>query len=413
MAAKNMPFPLSVRIQHDSDSQMPLHLVVPGLTPPVTPTVEDDDSLSGSVATIYSGSSSPFLSPVEGNFKDVPVEDRAVSTFDSFTDELEYHCDARGRPLEFGRGVWSVVYKASPCQPSNAYPLTPPSSPAVKAHTVAVKSPARRDANSVLDAEALALTRVSRVAGSENHVVPFQGYIADSHSIVMSAVPLALSTYIEEKAATALKNRTTRTMFEPIQGMAQWHDLAKKLITGLSWLHDGPRMVHGDIKPHNILLRARSSSDDAESDHFPYEPLFADFSSAHPIASASSPEESMGTALTALTPPFTAPELLSVSSLTSPDVAPTPESDVFSLAVTLLAAATGDLLLYPGTSHIQRLAMAREGHRVIEFARSGPNGSRVPRNGIVEQIIKPAIAKDPSQRIKPDEWVTLVQSIAI
>ncbi|PWY68574.1 kinase-like protein [Aspergillus sclerotioniger CBS 115572] len=411
MAAKHMPFPLSVRTQHDSDTQIPLHLVVPGLTPPVTPTV-DDESLSGSVATLYSGGSSPSLSPVDGKFKDVDVEDQAVSTFDSFTDELEYHCDARGRLVEFGRGVWSVVYKASPCEPLNAYPLTPPSSPAVKTPTVAVKSPARRDAHPVLDAEALALTRVSRVAGSENHVVPFQGYIADSHSIIMSAVPLALSTYIEEKAAMALKNRTTRTMFEPVQGMAQWHDLAKKLITGLSWLHDGPRMVHGDIKPHNILLRA-SSSDDSEFDHFPYDPLFADFSSAHPIVSPSSPEGSMGTALTALTPPFTAPELLSVSSLTSPDVAPTPESDVFSLAVTLLAAATGDLLLYPGTSHIQRLAMAREGHRVIEFARSGPNGSRVPRNGIVEQIIKPAIAKDPSQRIKPDEWVTLVKSITI
>ena len=94
-------------------------------------------------------------------------------------------------------------------------------------------------------------------------------------------------------------------------------------------------------------------------------------------------------------------------------MAPTPESDVFSLAVTLLAAATGDLLLYPGANHFQRLAMAREGHRVIEFARSGPNGSRIPRNGIVEQIIKPAIVKEPSQRIKPADWVNLIESISI
>lgn len=412
MTPTHLPFPLSVRTQHDTDTRAPPLLVVPGLTPPVTPTV-DDESLSGSVATLHSGASSPFLSPVEGKFRDVDAEDRTVSTSDSFTDELEYHKDPKGRPVEYGRGLWSVVYKATPCEPSKPYLLTPPSSPAVKARTVAVKSPARRDAHSILDAEALALTRVSRVAGSQNHVVPFKGYIADSHSIVMSAVPLALSTYIEEKAAVALQNKTTKTMFEPIQGMTQWYDLAKKLITGLCWLHDGPQMVHGDIKPHNILLRARSNDDDLESDHFPYEPLFADFSSAHPISNSSSPESSLGTALTALTPPFTAPELLCVSSLKSPDVAPTPESDVFSLAVTLLAAATGDLLLYPGANHFQRLAMAREGHRVIEFARSGPNGSRIPRNGIVEQIIKPAILKDPSQRIKPAEWVNLVESITI
>nr|XP_001400375.2 protein kinase domain-containing protein [Aspergillus niger CBS 513.88] len=398
MTPTHMPFPLSVRTQHDTDTRAPPLLVVPGLTPPVTPTV-DDESLSGSVATLHSGASSPFLSPIEGKLKDVDAEDRTVSTSDSFTDELEYHTDPRGQPVEFGRGLWSVVYKATPCESSKPYLLTPPSSPAVKARTVAVKSPARRDAHSILDAESARLDP--------------GGYIADSHSIVMSAVPLALSTYIEEQAAVALQNKTTRTMFEPIQGMTQWHDLAKKLITGLCWLHDGPQMVHGDVKPHNILLRARSSGDDLESDHFPYEPLFADFSSAHPISNPSSPESSLGTALTALTPPFTAPELLRVSSLKSPDVAPTPESDVFSLAVTLLAAATGDLLLYPGANHFQRLAMAREGHRVIEFARSGPNGSRIPRNGIVEQIIKPAIVKEPSQRIKPADWVNLIESISI
>ncbi|PYH89853.1 kinase-like protein [Aspergillus ellipticus CBS 707.79] len=410
MTAAHMPVRLSVCTQPDSNAQALHPTVLPGLSPPVTPTV-DDDSLSGSVVTLNSSASSPFLSPVEANSKDADGDDR---TSRSFTDELEYHCDVKGRPVEFGRGVWSVVYKASSCEASKPYLLTPPSSPAFKGPTVAVKSPSRRDAHRVLDAEALTLTRVSRVAGSENHVVPFQGYIADSHSIVMSAVPLALSTYIEEKATLARKNISTKTMFEPVQGVSQWHDLAKKLITGLYWLHNGPQMVHGDIKPHNILLRARSSaSDDSESEHFPYEPLFADFSSAHPIASASSPEKNMGTALTALTPPFAAPELLCVSSLTSPDAAPTPESDVFSLAVTLLAAATGDLLLYPGASNFQRLAMAREGHRVIEFARSGPSGSRIPRNGIVEQILKPAITKDPNQRIKPDEWVKLVESIQI
>ncbi|RAL12251.1 protein kinase domain-containing protein [Aspergillus homomorphus CBS 101889] len=407
MAITHMPIRLSVRTQHESD-QTPYSTVLPGLTPPVTPTI-DDDNLSGSEVTVHSNPSSPFLSPVDAKPEKLDTD---VSESKLFTDDLEYHYDPKGRPVEFGRGVWSVVYKATSSPAAKSGLLTPPSSPAAKGRVVAVKSPVRRDAHSVLDAEARALTRISRVAGAEHHVVPFHGYISESHSIVMSAVPLALSTYIQDTAAIAQKNRSTQTMFDPVQGRAQWHVLAEKLIAGLAWLHRGPQMVHGDIKPHNILLRLRSPGQelDLESDSFPYEPLFADFSSAHPIASPSSPAQCMGTALTALTPPFAAPELLCVSSLTSPDVAPTPESDVFSLAVSLLAAATGDLLLYPGASNLQRLAMAREGHRVIDFARSGPNGSRVPRAGVVEQIIKPAIAKDPSQRIHPDDWLHLAQT---
>jgi serine/threonine protein kinase len=229
----------------------------------------------------------------------------------------------------------------------------------------------------------------------------------------MSAVPLSLSTYIEEKADLAQKHKSTRTMFDPVQGMAQWQDLAKKLVTSLSWLHNNCQILHGDIKPHNILLRSRPAKNDPEVDGFPVEPLFADFSSAHNITGSSlSAEKGTGTSLTALTPPFAAPELLSISSLTSPGTSPTPASDVFSLAVTLLAASTGDLLLYPGASNMQRLAMAREGHRVIDFARSGPNGSRVPRNGSVEQVIKPAVVKDPSERILPEQWVELVTSMA-
>ncbi|OJJ99433.1 hypothetical protein ASPACDRAFT_79345 [Aspergillus aculeatus ATCC 16872] len=410
MAITHMPVRLSVCTQPEYE-HTPHSSVLRGLTPPVTPTI-DDDSLSGSEVTVHSNTSSPFLSPVDAKPEKLNEE---ISDTKHFTDDLEYHYDPRGRPVEFGRGVWSVVYKASSSPAVKSGLLTPPSSPAVKGRVVAVKSPVRRDAHSVLDAEARALTRISRVAGAENHAVPFHGYISESHSIVMSAVPLALSTYIQDKAAIAQKTRSTQTMFNPVQGMAHWHVLAEKLIAGLAWLHSGPQMVHGDIKPHNILLRLRSPSGqdlDLESDSFPYEPLFADFSSAHPIASPSSPEQcSMGTALTALTPPFAAPELLCVSSLTSPDVAPTPESDVFSLAVSLLAAATGDLLLYPGASNLQRLAMAREGHRVIDFARSGPNGSRVPRAGVVEQMIQPAIAKDPSQRIHPDDWLHLTESV--
>ncbi|KAI9045544.1 protein kinase domain-containing protein [Aspergillus affinis] len=402
-----MPSRLSIRTTNHEDhtSQVSPSKGVSDLTPPVTPT-------AGNGKAGGKNYSATLLSPVETKSQAVDADIRSVSEPLQYSDDLEYHYDPKGRPVEFGSGVWSIVYEASSRPRLSSSLITPPSSPMAGGHLVAVKSPARRDARQVLDAEALTLTRLSMMPGSEAHVIPFHGYIAKSHSIVMSAVPLSFSSYIEEKAVAAKKHLSTKTMFGPIQGLTQWHDLAERLITGLHWLHTEPKIIHGDIKPHNILLQPQSDHLDSTPDKFPFDPLFADFSSAHNIAGPSlSAEKHTGTSLTALTPPFAAPELLSVSSLTSPDSAPTTASDVFSLAVTLLAAATGDLLLYPGTSNMQRLAMAREGHQVIEFARSGPNGARIPHKGIVEQIIKPAITKDPAQRISPGEWLKLVQSL--
>ncbi|GIC86805.1 protein kinase domain-containing protein [Aspergillus udagawae] len=403
MAAPNMPIRLSVHTgtQDGKHPQLPKGSQP---TPPITPTIGHDSSSPG--ADTPSRSVSP-VSFSGGHLHDIlPSDLQTVTAPRKFSDDLEFQYDSKGRKFEFGRGVWSVVYMASSRASSTPAALSPPGSPASGSRVVAVKMPGRRDAPPVLDTEALALTRLSMVPGCENHIVPFHGYIADSHAIVMGAVPLALSTYIEEKASAAKKHISTSTMFDPVQGMAEWHGLAKKLVAGLAWLHKGAQMVHGDIKPYNFLLRPRPIANDSDSDEFPFEPLFADFSSAHPIGDCDSATK--GTALTALTPPFTAPELLSISALKSPDVVPTPASDVFSLAVTLLAAATGDLLLYPGTNSMQRLAMAREGHQVIDFARSGQSGARIPRKGIVERIIKPAIAKDPPQRIDPADWLGLV-----
>ncbi|KAL5337310.1 kinase-like domain-containing protein [Aspergillus crustosus] len=374
-----------------------------GLTPPVTPTIDDNVSELGT-SFLSSGSSNNILSPVVAETR-LGIKTVAVSSPPHFLDELEYLHDEKGRRIKYGSGAWSDVYMAevSPRTSHSTRPITPPSSPKPSSRVVAVKSPGRRDARAVLHAEALALTRASSVPDSELYIVPFHGYISDSGSIVMSAIPYALSTHIEEKAVFARENLSTRTMLDPVQGMSQWHDLAKKLIAALSWLHSSAQIVHGDIKPHNILLRPSGSLENADSSEFSYEPLFADFSSSHPISASEKPT---GTALSAVTPPYTAPELL--RSLSLPDTVLTPDSDVFSLAATLLAAAIGDLHIYSGFNATQRLLRAKEGHRVIEFARDGDCGARVPRNGTVEKILRPAVAKDPVERIAPSAWLSLV-----
>ncbi|KAH8693997.1 kinase-like domain-containing protein, partial [Talaromyces proteolyticus] len=321
-----------------------------------------------------------------------------------FSFDLEVEQDSNGRYVEFGRGVWSAVYKAKTRWIPHSSLLTPPPSPATPSRVLAVKTPLRRDAAPVLAAEARILTRLAATAQADQHVVPFHGFVPASCSLVMSAIPLALSSHIEETALLAKQNFSTRTMLEPVLTMPAWKDLAAQLITGLDWLHTQAGVVHGDIKPHNILLLLRRRPDaDPSTSSFQYSALFADFSSAHDIHLNSNNNGSTA-ALSAVTPPFAAPELMTVAAMKSSSPLSTPSSDVFSLALTLLAAATGDLLLYPGTSGMQRLAMAREGYRVLDFVRAGPHASRIPRGGVVESVVVPAVVRDARERVTAGEW---------
>lgn len=406
MTPSNVPLRLSVTTAHD-DKSISLQTPTSGstLTPPVTPIAKE---LSDAERSIPSPLEEKALEQTTVQVK------RNINTPLCFTNEVEICRDGEDRPVEFGRGAWSIVYKSRSTLNATTTPLhTPPSSPVTISRVVAVKAPLRRDARKVLQAEALTLTRLNLTPGFEQHVVPFHGFIPDSDALVMSAVPLALSTYIEDQADLRKKQLSTATMFDPVQGPESWRDMARKLITSLAWLHDTAGIIHGDIKPHNVLLRLITTDEPGiEAGAFPYEPLLADFSSAFNIptdATLTTPDTNQAS-MSAFTPPFTAPELLSLASLKSGDVAPTPSSDVFSLAATLLAAATGDLLLYPGSNNMQRLAMAREGHRILEFARAGSNGCRVPRNGFVEKLVQPAVSKDPAQRILTRDWVALASS---
>ncbi|KAK5790430.1 hypothetical protein VI817_007717 [Penicillium citrinum] len=369
------------------------------LTPPVTPIGKEG---SGRITT-------PLSEPSED--RSTTLIKRNITTPIRFTDDLEPSLDERGRLIEFGEGVWSKVYKAH-WIPTTSTPLnTPPSSPITANKVVAVKTCRRGDAAPILQAEALILTRLTLTPGHERHIVPFHGYHPETQSIVMSAVPLALSTYIEEQANLARNTPiSTATMFDPFLGPAPWKDLARKLISTLGWLHHDAGIMHGDVKPHSILLQP-IETDNASSHPFRYEPLLADFSAAMTISSSTENEKESEKVLSSFTAPFSAPEVLKALRPGSGNPPPTPASDIFSMAATLLAAATGDVLLYPGCDFRRRNLMAGEGHQIVDFIRSFGNGARVPRNGFVERLVKPAVVKDPERRISAVDWMVLAEEV--
>jgi serine/threonine protein kinase len=175
--------------------------------------------------------------------------------------------------------------------------------------------------------------------------------------------------------------------------------LADKLITALSWLHNTAEVVHGDIKPGNILLSPNRSCAD-----FAFDPLLIDFSSSHIISST---PPTLNT-LSAVTREYTAPELLSPSVLSDPSATATTASDVFSLAVTLIVAATGDLTVYDGNLW-QRTSMAKQGWNILEFVRNGEGGMKVRQGGMVERVAEAAVRKIEGGRIGALEWRGLVR----
>lgn len=301
---------------------------------------------------------------------------------------------------EYGRGAWSIVYRAFQCSESEPFPpalLTPPTSPIITStptnnvkRILAIKAPSRRDAHKVLDSEARILTYLHASPLAENYLVPFHGYDGPAHRIIMSPVPLSLESHAKIAAITARANFSTRTMFDPVIGTSQWAHLATHLIAGLDFLHS-KSCVHGDIKPANILLHPSSDPDNPDA----YTPLYADFSSSSVTASTSSPEQ-----VSALTPDYTSPELL--LSLSNGQAFITPTSDVYALAVTLIMAATGESPYSGARMEVQKLSMCRQG-KPLDFARNGEQGSRILKNREVNKALEGA-AKGSETRWSVAEW---------
>ncbi|OAP58892.1 hypothetical protein AYL99_06189 [Fonsecaea erecta] len=386
------------------------------LTPPTSPRQSRSSSNISELATPISAPVTP--SPAGSTWKSKearldPIKTDAVgqsispeTSVPECPFDVEILKDECGRDAVFGTGAWSTVFKATthPKPRTVSGSLTPPLSPAFATPVlVAVKKPARRDAVSILKSEANVLTYLHTIPNSDSYVVPFYGTV-DHTSLVLEAIPFSLGDHIRQCAAVAAQNVSTWTMTDPVLGSsAKWFHLARQLISALVWLHNDARVVHGDIKPGNILLtRVQGSGTDIS-----FQPIFADFSSAQRLDT----EDTTTNTLSAITREYTAPELLNSKVLRDPTSTATPASDVFSMAITLLVAATGQMLVYPG-SVFQRQAMATQGWMVLNYARNSEQGSRVPRFGLVERVLERAVLKADLGRVSAQEWLGIVETIA-
>ncbi|KAI9892016.1 MAG: hypothetical protein M1814_002211 [Vezdaea aestivalis] len=327
---------------------------------------------------------------------------------------LSYDVCRPDQPSEYGRGAWSVVRPATIIRvPSNQFPdtLTPPSGSFSSEKLVAVKSPLHYEAVEVIAHEARILTYLQTTSlqsqtRASRFVVDFLGYNDTTKSLALESLPLTLLDFSNSSLAVCKRTLSTATMFSPVVGDSQWLHFAKRLVQGLNFLHTH-NIIHGDIKPQNILLRRQQYNgsdpfvDQEQSSSTLFDPVFCDFSSSHFLQTGV-----QGPLISAVTTTFTAPELLNAMSHhhTGPPAVADTFSDIYSLGVTLITPAIGTGVYDQMSNNIQRMSCAREG-RAIDFARGGDQASRIMKRSLVSKALISATSKKPCDRPSVGEWL--------
>lgn len=227
-------------------------------------------------------------------------------------------------------------------------------------------------------------------------VIPFYGFDKATTSLLLPAYPLTLESFVKasHNFINSEQNISLSTLRCPVVKMRQWLFLAKKLCEGFVALKE-KRVVHGDVKWGNVLLREYILSPEEKKiwgnndEKKLYEPLIVDFSSSHV-------EPAEPKAISALTVAFCAPELLDawLSPVESTAPIPTFSSDLYSMALTLLTAAIGSDPYSIRTATDARKGMWVKCGDPVGFVRSGDErGLRVRKGEVVDTCLAECFGK--------------------
>lgn len=276
-------------------------------------------------------------------------------------------------------GQWCEVYCASPRRRSGFHnvhrrrsdsgvaELGSPSTsrPHQDGSLVAIKSPNSVLARSVLESEAKILSYLSDIPGARDSVVSFLGFDPTTWSLVLEYAPRTLEIFCHPSGLD----------------VAALRQVSQQLVSGLSFLH-AANVIHGDIKPSNILLRENLTSAQL---------IYCDFSSSWFDSPSSEMPESAGTY------EYMAPEEIKVDSMS------TKASDVYSLGMTLLTAASGRSIYGDAPNRMILRAYAASG-TPLDFNKGNIALCQKLRDSGLYQALRLVLTRTPDTRCSVMQW---------
>jgi serine/threonine protein kinase len=289
---------------------------------------------------------------------------------------------------------WSTVYVGRLNQNNNDQKR------AGNVQLLAIKMPNSSRSKQVLVDEAQILSYLHGLSNADNYIVGFYGLDLECGATVLEKMDITVQQYVR----TVLELQSDR-----VQALRQaFPTIATRLISCLAWLHQVGQVVHGDIKPSNILLQRHVGTPQKNKpiaeEFFPFKPVLADFGSSRRISDLR--QSKCGN-----TREFMSPENMSSAASETP---PTLEADVWAMGISLLTVITGRTP-YPRLSWPAMFSILREGDPITHEENSSSTiRERIAASGDLVNILRPALKKDPKRRVTAVEWsIKLADSVAV